>query len=215
MGQTPPSLIPTAPGGGSWYLGGLAGGLSFRGDLDGKLVLGDASKVFFIPSPERGTGFGLSVGRLEKKGLWSVSFFRSVHRVSFRGGTSASTFNAVLIDGRAYFLPRSPATPYIHVGIVLPWLAVRNGSTLNGAPRDATYLGLGVTGGAGALVKLGRTAYVSAGYLARWLAFLYAKGEGSKGRDVQNLYVDQTGPRRHGFLSAWASGWEVSFGFRL
>jgi len=215
FGQTPPSLIPTEPGGGRWFLGGLAGGLSFRGDLDGKLVLGDATKVFFIPSPERGTGLGLSVGRLEKKGLWSVSFFRSPHRVSFRGGTSASTFNAVLIDGRAYFLPRSPATPYIHVGIVLPWLAVRNGSTLNGAPRDATYLGLGVTGGAGLLVKISRYAYVSAGYLARWLAFLYAKGEGSKGRDVQNLYVDQTGPRRHGFLSAWASGWEVSFGFRL
>jgi hypothetical protein len=56
---------------------------------------------------------------------------------------------------------------------------------------------------------------VSAGYLARWLAFLYAKGEGSKGRDVQNLYVDQTGPRRRGFLSEWASGWEVSLGFRI
>ena len=128
QGQEPPSLIPTVPGGGSWFLGGLGGGLSFRGDLDGKLVLGDATKVFFIPSPARGTGFGLSVGRLEKKGLWSVSYFRSTHRVSFRGGSSDSTFNAVLVDGRAYFLPKSPFTPYIHVGIVLPWLAVQSGT---------------------------------------------------------------------------------------
>jgi len=216
IGQEPPSLIPPASGErGGWFLGGLGGGLSFRGDLDGKLVLGDATKVFFIPSPERGTGFGLSLGRMEKKGLWSVSYFRSAHRVSFRGGLSDSSFNAVLVDGRAHFFPRSPFMPYVHVGIVLPWLAVRNGSTLNGAPRGATYLGLGVTTGAGFLVKFGRIAFLSAGYLARWLAFLYAKGEGSKGRDVQNLYIDQTGPRQHDFLRARASGWEVSLGFRL
>jgi len=216
LAQEPPSLIPPAPGErGGWFVGGLGGGLSFRGDLDGKLVLGDATKVFFIPSPERGTGFGLGLGRLEKKGLWSVAFFRSPHRVTFRGGSSDSTFSAVLLDGKAFFVPRSPFTPFVHLGIVLPWLAVRGGSTLNGAPRDVTYLGVGVTTGAGFLLKFGRRAFVSAGYMARWMAFLYAKGEGSKGRDVQNLYIDQTGPRQHDFLRSRALGWEVSFGIRL
>ncbi len=208
-----PGCGPWGPG--SWFIGTSFDSQDFRGDFDGRLVLGDAKKVFFIPGPERGAGLAVSIGRMEKRGLWAVSYLRSTHDVSFRGGRSDASFNVITLDAKAYILPTSSVTPYIQVGLMVPWFRVRDGSTYVGEFRDATYLGLGVNGGLGLLLHIGRSLYVSGGAVARGLAFLYAYGEGSEGRDVQNLYVDQTGPLRKGFLKVYGLGWEAAIGFRI
>lgn len=204
---------PWGPGG--WFMGTSLDSQDFRGDFDGRLVLGDAKKVFFIPGAKRGAGLALSIGRMDRRGLWAVSFLHSTHDVTFKGGSSDASFNVITLDAKAYVLPASPVTPYVQVGLTVPWFRVRDGSTYVGEPRDATYLGLGVNGGLGLLVHVGSSIYISGGALARGLAFLYAYGEGSEGRDVQNLHVDQTGPLRKGFLKVYGLGWEAGIGFRL
>ena len=199
----------------SWFIGTSFDSQDFRGDFDGRLVLGDAKKVFFIPGAERGAGLAFSIGRMDRRGLWSVSFLHSTHDVTFRGGRSDASFNVITLDAKAYVFPSSPVTPYVQVGLTVPWFRVRDGSTYIGEFRDATYLGLGINGGLGLLLHIGSSIYISGGALARGLAFLYAYGEGSEGRDVQNLHVDQTGPLRKGFLRVYGLGWEAAIGFRL
>lgn len=208
-----PACGPWGPGG--WFIGTSFDSQDFRGDFDGRLVLGDAKKVFFIPGPKRGAGLAFSLGRIDKRGLWAVSFLRSTHDVTFSGGKSEASFNVITLDAKAYVLPSSPVTPYLQIGLTVPWFRVRDGSTYVGEPRDATYLGLGVNGGLGLLVHVGSSVFISGGAVVRGLAFLYAYGEGSEGRDVQNLYVDQTGPRRKGFLKVYGLGWEAAIGFRI
>jgi hypothetical protein len=198
-----------------WFIGTSVDSQDFRGDFDGRLVLGDAKKVFFIPGPERGAGLAFFFGRIHRRGLWALSFLRSTHDVTFRGGRSDASFNVIALDAKAYVLPASPVTPYVQVGLTVPWFRVRDGSTYVGELRDATYLGLGVNGGLGLLIHLGSSVYISGGAVARGLAFLYAYGEGSEGRDVQNLRVDQSGPLRKGFLKVYGLGWEVGIGFRI
>jgi len=71
---------------------------------------------------------------------------------------------------------------------------------------------LAVHGGGGFLLPISPRIFLNAGALYRYTAYLYAKGPG-RGRDVTNLYIDQTGPRRDIFLKAPGLRFALGIGY--
>jgi len=187
---------------------------TLEGDLDGKLALGTTEKVFYVP--RLGAGYGLSVGygQLRKSGQWMVSITRSVHDASFRGIGSSASYNAIEFGGKGYLWTRGFVLPYIQVGFGLPWLHVRDAAERGGKIYDANYLGLAVNAGGGLLVPLGQRIFVTCGATYRYFAGMYAKGPG-RGRDVTNLYIDRTGPRREIFLKVPGLRFEIGIGYLI
>jgi len=181
----------------------------YKGDLDGALVIGDPERAYFIPKLSPHVGFSLAVGGGLKSGTWSVSLNRSVHQVIFQEMRSDCASNMLEVRGRGYLLRTNPIFPYILLGFNIPWLKVRNGAIKESTRYDASYLGLGVTTGGGITIRLNSKLSISGGVVYRFIAYLYAGGAGNS-RDVTNLYVDRTGPKRKGFLKAQTRG--VEFG---
>jgi len=174
-------------------------GDALKGDLDGQLALGNSEKVFYVPKVSRGPGFSVSYGQTRKSGFWTVGFSRTVHDASFRGVKSTAYSNAIEVSGKGYLWTRAAVLPYIQLGFELPWLHVTDAAERGGVIYDANYLGLGVQAGAGLLIPLNDRIFVTCGGSYRFLALMYAKGPG-RGRDVTNLNIDRTGPRRDIFL---------------
>jgi hypothetical protein len=187
---------------------------TLEGDLDGKLALGNVEKVFYVP--RLGAGFGLSVGygQTSKNGLWMVTFTRSVHDASFRVGESSASYNAVELGGKGYLWTRGPVLPFVQIGFGLPWVHVPGAAERGGRIFAANYLGLSVNGGGGLLVPMGSRIFVSCGATYRYFAGLYAKGPG-RGRDVTNLYINRTGPRRDIFLKVPGLRFEIGIGYLI
>jgi hypothetical protein len=162
----PPSPAPTPRA--DINLGLTGHNLSFRGDFDGKLVLGNSTKLFYIPGPSRSTGFGLHFGCDVRRGFWRVSFITSSHRTNVLDRTSRATYNAVVLDGLAYLFPSWRVTPYLQVGINVPWVTVKDGSLYESLRwTDATYIGLGVNAGAGLCARIGNGIFIAGGPVYR------------------------------------------------
>jgi len=189
-------------------------GDALKGDLDGKLALGTTEKVFYVPKVSRGSGFSVSYGQTRKSGLWTVGFSRTVHDASFRGVKSTAYSNAIEVSGKGYLWTRAAILPYIQLGFEAPWLHVSHAAERGGVIYDANYLGLGVQAGAGLLIPLGDRIFVTCGGSYRFLALMYAKGPG-RGRDVTNLYIDRTGPRRDIFLRVPSLRLEIGVSYIL
>ena len=172
---------------------------TLEGDLDGELALGTTEKVFYVPEVDPGFGLSVGYGQTRKNGMWMVTFTRSHHGAAFRGTASSASYNALEFGGKGYLWTRGPVLPYIQVGFGMPWLHVRDAAEREGVVSAANYLGLTVSGGGGLLVPLGARTFFTLGANYRFFAGMYAKGPG-RGRDVTNLYIDRTGPRRDIFL---------------
>ena len=187
---------------------------SFKGDFDGNLVLGNAGKAFFIPKLNSQHGFGLSFGRTLKSGLWSISYLRAAHNTTFQGARGNSTSNILDINGKAYLFKKIPVLPYVLLGFTIPWLKVKNGAQQGNLVEDATYWGLGVNAGAGLIVPINSRFFISGGFVYRFMGFIFITGAG-RGKDVTNLYVNRTGPRRDIFLRVTGLNFELSVGVSL
>lgn len=184
------------------------------GDFDGKLVLGNLEKVFYVPKLDAGLGLSVGYGRTRKNGLWMVNFTRSIHDAAFRGIRSSASYNAIEFGGKGYLWTGGAVLPYIQVGFGLPWVHVRDAAERDGKIYDANYLGLSVNGGAGLLVPLGSRTFLTCGANYRFFAGMYAKGPG-RGRDVTNLNIDRSGPRRDIFLKVPGLRIEVGIGYLI
>lgn len=185
---------------------------TLEGDLDGALALGTTEKVFYVPRLDAGLGLSVGYGQTRKNGLWMINLTRSVHDASFRGIGSSASYNAVEFGGRGYLWTRAPILPYIQAGFGLSLLHVRDAAERDGTIYDADYIGLSVNGGAGLIVPLGTRMFLTGGATYRYFAGMYAKGPG-RGRDVTNLYIDRTGPRRHIFLKIPGLRFEAGVGY--
>ncbi len=187
-------------------------GNTLEGDLDGKLALGTTEKVFYVPKVDAGPGLSVGYGQTRKNGLWMVNLTRSFHDASFRGTDSSASYNAIEFGGKGYLWTRGAFLPYLQVGFGVSWLHVRDAAERGGTVYDANYLGLSVSGGGGLLVPLGSRMFLSGGATYRYFAGMYAKGPG-RGRDVTNLYIDRTGPRRDIFLKVPGLRFEAGVGY--
>lgn len=187
---------------------------TLEGDFDGKLALGNTEKVFYIPKLDAGLGLSVGYGQTRKNGLWMVAFTRSFHDASFRGTGSSASYNAIEFGGKGYLLTRGAVLPYVQVGFGLPWVHVPGAAERAGKIYAANYLGLSVNGGAGLLVPVGSRTFLTCGATYRYFAGMYAKGPG-RGRDVTNLNVDRTGPRREIFLKVPGLRIEIGIGYLI
>jgi hypothetical protein len=187
---------------------------TLEGDLDGKLALGTTEKVFYIPKLDPGFGLSVGYGKTREDGLWIVMFTRSHHSASFRGGSSSASCNAFDFGGKGYLWTRGPILPYLQVGFGMTWLHVPDSAERDGSVHNANYLGLTVNGGGGLLIPLGAKTFLTCGASYHYFAYMYAKGPG-RARDVTNLYVDRTGPKRDVFLKVPGLRFEVGINYLL
>jgi hypothetical protein len=182
---------------------------SLEGDLDGKLVLGNYEKTFYIPRIRPAAGFSLSLGQLRKNGMWSVVYSMTPHSASFLGAGHHSISNVLEMVGRGYLMKKTALRPYVQLGFGPVWLHVSDGAFRGTTFHGANYLGLAVHGGGGFLIPISPRIFLNAGAIYRYTAYMYAKGPG-RGRDVTNLYINQTGSRRDIFLKA--PGFQLALG---
>jgi len=89
---------------------------SLEGDLDGKLVLGNYEKIFYIPRVRPSVGFSLSLGQFRKNGMWSVVYSMTPHHVSFLGAGHHSVSNVLEMVVRGYLLKKTALRPYVQLG---------------------------------------------------------------------------------------------------
>lgn len=187
---------------------------TLEGDLDGKLALGTTEKVFYVPKLSAGLGLSVGYGQTRKNGLWMVNFTHSFHDASFRVGKSNASYNAIEFGGKGYLWTRGAVLPYIQVGFGLSWIHVPGAAERAARIFAANYLGLSVNGGGGLLVPMGPRTFLTCGATYRYFAGMYAKGPG-RGRDVTNLYIDRTGPRRDIFLKVPGLRLEIGIGYLI
>ncbi len=100
-----------------------------------------------------------------------VSYERSSHTGTFMGAPVQSTFQAVNLDGRLFFLTRSPVQPYALLGASLPFFKVKGGSFLDPNTGDARYGGYGLNSEAGITFYVHHQFGISVGYNYRVLWF--------------------------------------------
>jgi len=101
---------------------------SLDGDLDGKLLLGNYEKIFYITRLRPAVGFSLSLGQFRKNGMWSVVYSMTPHRASFLGAGHHSVSNMLEMVGRGYLINKGALRPYVQLGFGPAWLHVSNGA---------------------------------------------------------------------------------------
>jgi hypothetical protein len=214
--QEEPIIVPEPQERGGFFFEATTQYLSFDDrDLNGRMVLGNADQVFFIPRVKPSLGFGFGVGRRFRSGLWSISYLVSGHDVSFQGQDGTAVARLVQVNSRTFLLRTYPLRPFIHFGLNFPWMQVRNNVADHGGKlHDATYLGVGANGGIGLLAPVSSRMFFSASVIYRFIAFLYARGP-VKGIDVTDLFDDVTGTRHRWFLRTPVVALELSLGYEL
>jgi len=214
--QEPPVVVPKPQDKGAFFFEVTTQYLSFNHrDLDGKMVLGNAEQVFYIPRVKPSLGFGVGFGRRFRSGLWSVSYLASGHDVFFQGRNGTALSRLLQLNSRTFLLKTFPVRIFAHFGLNFPWLKVRNDvADKNRKIFDATYLGVGVNAGAGLLFPISSRMFFSGSFIYRFIGYLYARGP-VKGIDVTDLFDDIIGPRHHSFLRAPVLALELSLGYAL
>jgi hypothetical protein len=200
---------------GFFFVGLNAAGGSFRGDLDGSLVLWHFEKAFFIPDLREESLLGLSFGRQWDAGAWEVAYAQASGVASQPGDRSgAFSLSWLEVRGKTLFIKRSPVHPYMLIGFGFPWLRVEDGAQLGGLIQAASYVGAEIVLGAGAQIVLGSRLLFNAGVGYHHLWLLYAWG-GGKGRDISRLVNGQSGDQMGRPLKASSLSWEASLAVRL
>jgi hypothetical protein len=214
--QEAPVVVPEPQEKGAFFFEATAQYLSFNSrDLDGRMVLGNADQVFFIPKVKPSLGFGIGFGRRFRSGLWSISYLVSGHDVSFQGLESTAVSRLVQVNSRTFLLKTSPLRIFAHFGLNFPWLQVRNNvADRDGKKSDATYAGVGANAGIGLLTPVSSRMFFSASLIYRFVGYLYAYGP-VKGIDVTDLFDDVNGSRHRHFLKAPVLALELSLGYDL
>jgi hypothetical protein len=214
LAQETANAVPPASESGSLFFEVTTQYLSFsHRDLDGKMVLGNAEQVFYIPRVKSSLGFGVGFGRRFRSGLWSFSYLVSGHDVTFQGRNGTAMSRLIQLNSRTFLLKTSAVNIFVHFGLNFPWLKVHNNAADKyGNIFDATYLGVGVNAGAGLLIPVSSRMFFSGSLIYRFSGYLYAKGPG-RGIDVTDLFDDRTGPRHRLYLRAPVLALELSLGY--
>ncbi len=214
--EEPAAPLPKPKDSGAFFFEASSQYLSFTaGALDGKLVIGNADQVFFVPKIKPSLGFGVGFGRRFRSGLWAVSYLVSGHDASFQGRDSTAVSRQVQVNARTFLFKIPPLRLFLQLGLNFPWLRVRdNAADREGKIHDATYAGVGANAGAGILAPISSRMFFSAGLVYRFMGYLYAYGP-VKGIDVTDLFDNVTGPRHSGFLKAPVVALELSLGYEL
>jgi len=188
--------------------------IQLKGDLSGDLTLWHFDKAFFIPKMENTFGLSLGFGYRREGGLWEFAVVRASPSILLDGRSGRASYYDLEINGWGFPWKDAAVQPYYLLGLCFPWLVVQDGSRLEHAVNDATYTGLGLNLGAGLLINLGQSLFLSGGIKYRYVGFFYVNG-GGKGRDITDLTVGHGGPQWGKWLRAPSLGVTFHFGFRI
>lgn len=188
--------------------------LRLKGDLTGSLTLWHFDKAFSIPKMENVFGLSLGFGYRREGGLWEFAVVRASPGILLNGRSGRASYYNLEVNGWGFPWKNAAVQPYYLLGLCFPWLVVQDGSRMGRTVNDATYTGLGINLGAGLLINLGPSLFLSGGVKYRYLGFFYVSG-GGKGRDITDLTVGQGGPRWGKWLMAPSLGVTFHIGFRI
>lgn len=133
---------------------------SLGGDFDGETFYTDGRIVDIVPEIGGGRGFSLSLGMRGNIAGFELTYKRSNHDGNWVGLATRQTYKRIGLDVPFYFIDDRPLQPFVAVGAYIHRLTVKDGSVevrgenLIGATGDATYNGLGLCIGPGAVYYL-------------------------------------------------------------
>lgn len=178
-----PAAAQVAPEHGFAKLGGFAGvtfmpKFTFDGEtFDGQTVYKqeDGEELVFLPRLDEQPLIRFILGYRARHASLEVSYERTQHEGTFMDVPMDATFQAVNIDGRFFFAPRSRVQPHVLVGGSFPWFNVEEGG-FNGdfddpQTGDARFKGYGLNTEAGVTIYPTPAFGIGVGYSYRMIWF--------------------------------------------
>lgn len=166
-------------------------GVTFDGETYYQEIGGE--EMMFLPRVDTQRMVRGILGYRARQASLEVSYERSKHFGTFVDVPLKTTFQAINVDGRLFFLPNSRVQPSVLVGGVYPMLTIEDGSFLIDRFANARFNGYGVNTEAGVTVyplhKLG----ISVGYAYRVLWFDRVKGVSDKLFELKPKFRETSG----------------------
>lgn len=156
---------------------GLSGFPNFTFDgetFDGQTLYReiDGDEMAILPRLNASKMFRGVLGYRGRQAAFEVSYERTHHNGTFADELPVdTTFQAVNLDGRFFFLSEKRVQPHVLVGASIPWLFIKDGSYLEPNLGDARWRGFGLNTEAGVTVFPHPRFGVSVGYSYRIMWF--------------------------------------------
>lgn len=190
------------------YIGafGISSTIDQWGDFNGTIIAshnsGTETELDLIPAIDRKFGWGALIGY--RRGPWAVemSYWRSDHTATFNNGvtlTTPASLQSLNFDFKRYFFTQAPTQPFFQFGFSLPWLWVRQASSLvpSNLVDDETISGIGFNLGAGLEIYLDNNFSIMGGVIQRWTGFNQINGAA---KIPENTLYDDGNPSDIGSL---------------
>lgn len=153
----------------------------------------DGEELFFLPSLNERPLIRVILGYRAKSAAIEISYDRTQHDGTFMDVPLDATFQAVNVDGRYFFAPRSRVQPHVLVGGSFPWLNVEDGSVLGEDVGDARFKGYGLNTEAGVTFYPTRQLGIGVGYSYRVIWFDRASGATDRLGDLRPRFRETAG----------------------
>lgn len=153
----------------------------------------DGEELFFLPSLNERPLIRVILGYRAKSAAIEISYDRTQHDGTFVDVPLDATFQAVNVDGRYFFAPRSRVQPHVLVGGSFPWLNVEDGSVLGEDVGDARFKGYGLNTEAGVTFYPTRQLGIGVGYSYRVIWFDRASGATDRLGDLRPRFRETAG----------------------
>lgn len=153
----------------------------------------DGEELFFLPSLNERPLIRVILGYRAKSAAIEISYDRTQHDGTFMDVPLDATFQAVNVDGRYFFAPRSRVQPHVLVGGSFPWLNVEDGSVLGEDVGDARFKGYGLNTEAGVTFYPTRQLGIGVGYAYRVIWFDRASGATDRLGDLRPRFRETAG----------------------
>lgn len=145
-------------------------GNTFDGETLYKEV--DGEELAILPRLNKRNMFRGALGYRGRQAAFEVSYERTHHNGTFADEIPVdTTFQAVNVDGRFFFLSEKRVQPHVMVGASIPWLMIKDGSYLEPNLGDARWRGYGLNTEGGVTVFPHPRLGVSVGYAYRIMWF--------------------------------------------
>jgi len=154
-------------------------GFTFDGNtFDGETVYQeiDGEELMFLPRLDKQPLIRGVLGYRARQVALEISYERTQHEGTFIDFPLDTTYQAVNVDARYYFLTERRIQPHALVGASFPWFTVKEGGFLDPDVGDARFRGYGLNTEAGVTVFPHRKFGIGIGYTYRVVWFDRATG---------------------------------------
>jgi hypothetical protein len=153
----------------------------------------DGEELFFLPKLDESPLVRVILGYRALNASIEISYDRTQHDGTFVDVPLDATFQAVNVDGRYFFAPRSRIQPHVLVGGSFPWLNVEEGSVLDPDVGDARFKGYGLNTEEGVTFYPTRQFGIGIGYSYRVIWFDRASGASDRLGDLRPRFRETAG----------------------